>query len=178
VTVTIVFETHSISEDNEAGIATGWHQGRLSAEGKKLAVALGSRRRDDNLAAVFSSDLRRAWETTAIAMGDASVPLFFDWRLRECNYGDGNGMEAVVLHADRSSYIDTPYPNGESWRMAVSRVKAALDDVAARYEGARVLVIGHVATRWALDHYCDGRALHELATADFAWREGWEFTYP
>lgn len=177
MTVTIVFETHSTSEDNEAGIATGWHEGRLSPIGNTRAAALGERRRDDGICAVFSSDLRRAWETTTIAMGDADVPLFFDWRLRECNYGDGNGMPAAELHADRSAYIDTPYPNGESWAIAVARVKAALDDIAARYDGERVLVVGHVATRWALDHYANGRTLHDLATADFAWQEGWEFTY-
>jgi hypothetical protein len=30
VTVGLVYETHSITEDNERGIATGWLPGRLS----------------------------------------------------------------------------------------------------------------------------------------------------
>jgi hypothetical protein len=37
----IVFETHSITEDNERGIATGWHPGRLSDQGRLLARGLG-----------------------------------------------------------------------------------------------------------------------------------------
>lgn len=41
MSVSIVFETHSWSEDNESGKATGWNHGRLSAKGKVLAAELG-----------------------------------------------------------------------------------------------------------------------------------------
>jgi hypothetical protein len=40
------------------------------------------------------------------------------------------------------------------------------------------LVIGHVATRWALDHVLGGVPLEELAAADFAWQPGWEYRLP
>jgi hypothetical protein len=39
----------------------------------------------------------------------------------------------------------------------------------------RVPVIGHVATRWAFDHLMNGVPLEQLLTADFGWREGWEY---
>jgi hypothetical protein len=39
----------------------------------------------------------------------------------------------------------------------------------------RVLVVGHVATRWGLDHVIGGAAVEDLAVADFAWQEGWEY---
>lgn len=57
MSVEIVFETHSLTVDNETGIATGWRDGRLSGRGRALAVELGERRRDDGIAAVFTSDL-------------------------------------------------------------------------------------------------------------------------
>jgi hypothetical protein len=44
-----------------------------------------------------------------------------------------------------------------------------------RWAGKRVLLIGHVATRWGLEHYLKGVALEDLIEADFSWREGWEF---
>ena len=50
-------------------------------------------------------------------------------------------------------------------------------DVVALYPHGRVLVIGHVATRWSIEHYATGAAYQDLATADFAWQEGWEFRY-
>jgi len=65
--VEIVFETHSTSEDNERGVATGWLPGALSLTGREQSVALGARRRDQSFAVVFTSDLRRAVETAELA---------------------------------------------------------------------------------------------------------------
>lgn len=172
---TIVFETHALSEDNERGIASGWAHGRLSERGRRLAAELGERRRNDGIDAVFSSDLRRAAETAAIAFPSGTPPVLLDWRLRECDYGERNGGPADIHGRDRARFLDEPYPGGESWRQAVARVARWLDDVALRWRGARVLVIGHVATRWALDHHLRGVALETLVAEDFAWQEGWEY---
>ena len=94
--VRIVFETHSWSEDNDEGRASGWHHSRLSPKGRALAAELGERRRNDGIRAVFTSDLRRAVETAEIAFADTGVPILHDWRLRECNYGTGNGMPWIA----------------------------------------------------------------------------------
>ena len=67
----VVFESHATSLDNEAGLASGWFDVALSATGEEQARQLGVRRRDDDLAAVFCSDLIRAFRTAEIAFGDA-----------------------------------------------------------------------------------------------------------
>jgi 2,3-bisphosphoglycerate-dependent phosphoglycerate mutase len=174
----IVFETHAISDDNERGLASGWTHGGLSAQGRELARALGARRRDDGIDAVFASDLRRASETASLAFEGAAIPILLDWRLRECDYGRLTRQPAADMHRDRLRYLDSPYPGGESWRAAIMRVGRFLDDVPLRWAGTRVLVIGHVATRWALDHLLRGVPLEELVAEDFAWREGWEYELP
>jgi broad specificity phosphatase PhoE len=51
--VAIIFETHSLTTDNEAGIATGWLPGQLSERGRGLAAELGQRYRATGIAAVF-----------------------------------------------------------------------------------------------------------------------------
>jgi broad specificity phosphatase PhoE len=175
MSVEVVFETHSTSVDNERGIATGWLEGELSETGRAQARQLGERRRDDGLAVVFTSDLRRAAETAEIAFSGSSIPVVSDRRLRECNYGELNGMARAVLEAERPRRVDEPHPGGESWRQAVERVAGFLDELARTHDGQRVLVIGHVATRWALDHVVNGIPLEGLARAPFAWREGWEY---
>jgi 2,3-bisphosphoglycerate-dependent phosphoglycerate mutase len=175
MTTSIVFETHSLSEDNERGSASGWNHSRLSTRGRELAAELGTRRVSDGMTAVFSSDLGRAVETAEIAFGATTIPILLDWRLRECDYGERNGAAAATHHSDRDRFIDEPYPGGESWRQATARVARFLDDLPMRWDGTRVLVIGHVATRWALEHHLNGIALEQLAAQDFAWREGWEF---
>jgi 2,3-bisphosphoglycerate-dependent phosphoglycerate mutase len=174
--IEVVFETHQLSEDNERGAASGWAHSCLAGEGRRLARQMGARRRDDRIAAVFSSDLRRAAETAEVAFGGSEVPLLLDWRLRECDYGDRNGGPAHEHVRDRADFLDSPYPGGESWRQAVERVGRFLQDLPLRWQDQRVLVIGHVATRWALDHYLAGIPLETLIASDFAWQEGWEYT--
>jgi len=174
VNVEIVFETHSISVDNERGIATGWLDGALSERGRESARKLGERRRDDGISAVFTSDLGRAVETAEIAFADTAVPIHRDWRLRECNYGELNGMPSAQLEAERSRRIDEPYPGGESYRQVVDRVRSFLDDLSPAYDEKRIVLIGHSATRWALDHLLTGTPLEELV-GPFDWQEGWTY---
>jgi len=174
----IVFETHSISEDNELGLASGWTHGPLSEQGRELARGLGARRRDDGIDTVFASDLHRALETAILAFEGETIPILLDWRLRECDYGQYTRQPAVEMHRDRDQFLETPYPGGESWREAINRVGRFLADLPTRWDNTRVLIIGHVATRWALDHFLDGVPLEDLAREDFAWQEGWEYVLP
>ena len=176
MTIRIVFETHSTTQDNENGIATGWLPGRLSSLGRDQAAELGARRRADGIAAVFSSDLARSVETAGIAFGGSAIPVLLDWRLRECDYGQLNGSLAAELHAHRAEHIDMPYPDGESWRQAAARMASFAADLSPRWSGQRVLVIGHVATRWGLEHLLLGTPLEDLAVRDFGWQPGWEYT--
>ena len=172
----IVFETHALTEDNERGIATGWLPGRLSARGRENAAAMGRRRRHDGIAAVFSSDLRRSVETAEIAFDQTDIPVLFDWRLRECDFGVLNGSPGAPLRADRAQYIDRPYPGGESHRQAVRRVAGLLADLPSRWDRQRVMVIGHLATYRALEHVINGVPVEDIVAADFTWRpEGWEY---
>ena len=133
--IEIVFETHSTTEDNEAGRATGWLPGRLSGPGRAQARELGRRRAQDGIAAVFCSDLRRAVQTAELAFDGSGVPVLHDWRLRECDYGELNGMPAAEMHAGRRDHLDVPYPGGESWRQAVARGERFLADLPSRWDG-------------------------------------------
>lgn len=171
----VVFETHSLSVDNDAGIASGWNHSHLSSAGRALAEELSARRKADGIAVVLSSDLRRAVETAEVAFAGTSISVLHDWRLRECNYGQDNGTAAAELHRDKAAHLDQPYDGGESWRQAVRRCASVLGDITRYWAGKRVLVIGHVATRWALDHVVDGIPLERLVTSDFDWRPGWEY---
>lgn len=175
MTVEIVYETHSLTVDNERGLATGWLPGEVSERGRLLARELGERRREDGIAAVYTSDLARAVDTVEIAFAGADVPIRLDPRLRECDYGELNGQPVARFDGERLRRIDEPYPGGESYRQVVERVRSFLDDVSSEHDGERVLVVGHAATRFALEHLLGGTPLEELVDAPFEWREGWEY---
>ena len=176
MSIEVVYQTHSLSEDNERGIATGWLPGRLSARGREDAARMGLRRRGDPISAVFSSDLHRAAETAQIAFGDTDIPILYDWRLRECDFGRRNGTPVGEIEKDRAQHIDLPYPGGESLRQAVLRVTGLLTDLPTRWAGQRVLIIGHMATYRALEQMANNATLEELVATTFIWREdGWEY---
>ena len=115
MTVELIFETHALTTDNEAGIATGWLPGALSPRGRELARALGERHRHREVAAVFVSDLARAVQTAELAFGDRGIPIVRDARLRECDYGALTRHPAADIEARRASQIALPFPGGESY---------------------------------------------------------------
>ena len=173
--VELIFETHSLSEDNEAGIATGWNPGRLSEEGRRVAAQLGERHRAQPPRAVFTSDLSRAVETAQIAFATTKIPIHQDSRLRECNYGKLTGMPVERLDTERLRHVHTPFPDGESYEQVTEKVRRFLAVVEEGWSGSRVVVIGHSATKWALDHILEGRLLEDLVRAPFDWQEGWHY---
>jgi broad specificity phosphatase PhoE len=172
--IEIVFETHSTSLDNERGIASGWLDGALSPVGRVQALALGDRHRG-SVTAVFTSDLGRAIETVALAFGDTALPKFLDWRLRECNCGDLNGHPSSEVHTRRAEHVTAPYPGGESLTDVVRRIDSFLRDLQATWEGSRVLVVGHSATRYALEHLLAGRPLSQVVAEPSEWQAGWTY---
>ena len=176
--VEIIYETHQTSTDNEAGIATGWLPGELSTRGRAQAVELGERRRHDHVAAVFTSDLRRAVESAEIAFAGSEVPIIQDARLRECNYGELNGAPVAQVAAERLHRVTTPFLGGQSYEDVVRATEAFLHDLAAEWDGRRVLIIAHSANLWALQVLLTGAKLEELVVASFAWQPGWFFTMP
>ena len=176
--IEIIYETHQTSTDNEAGIATGLLPGELSALGRMQAQELGERRKGDGLAAVFTSDLRRAVETAEIAFGSTTIPIIQDARLRECNYGDLNGAPVARVAAERANRVRTPFPGGHSYEEVVQDTGSFLHDLQRGWNGCRVLLIAHSANRWALQVLLDGERLEDLVDAPFNWQPGWFFTLP
>jgi len=176
--VELIYETHSITTDNEAGIATGWLPGELSVTGRDLARQLGDRRRSDGIDAVFCSDLARAVDTARIAFAASSIPIHLDARLRECDYGTLNGQPVQRVAAHKLGCIERPFPGGQSYRQVVDQTRSLLRDLAAHWDERRILLIAHSANRYALDHLLRGLPLSELVTAPFRWQEGWHYQIP
>ena len=171
----LVFESHATSLDNEVGLASGWFDVALSATGEEQARTLGARRRDDHLAVVFCSDLSRSFRTAEIAFGDRSVPIVRDARLRECDYGDLTRQPTSEIEQRRLVHLVEPFPNGESYQQVVDRVSGWLSEALAYLDAGTVLIIGHRATYYALEHLLNRVTLHEALTSPWTWQPGWTY---
>ena len=171
----VVFETHATSLDNEAGLASGWFDVALSVTGQEQARALGARRRGDHPAVIFCSDLSRAFRTAEIAFGDRSLPIVRDARLRECDYGELTRRPASEIEQRRLRHLVDPFPNGESYQQVVDRVSGWLDEALKQIDAGTILVIGHRATYYALEHLLNDVALDEAIASPWTWQPGWTY---
>lgn len=88
--VTLIFESHGTTPDNEVGLSSGAFDVELSELGQRQSKELGERYQDQSLDAIFCSDLQRSWKTVDIAFAGQNIPIIKDARLRECDYGDLN----------------------------------------------------------------------------------------
>jgi broad specificity phosphatase PhoE len=176
--VILHFEMHATTIDNENGLASGWFDADLTPQGEARARAIGVRRPERDLAAVFCSDLRRAWRTAMLAYPNARVPIVRDRRLRECDYGALTRCPAWMIEAYRGKYMDTPFPNGESYQQAAARVAGWLESVAVEHVRHAVLVIGHRATFVAFEHLLGEVPLEVAVMARSRWQPGWTYRPP
>jgi broad specificity phosphatase PhoE len=174
----VVFETHATRLDNEAGLASGWFDIGLSPTGEKQARALGARHRDSDLATVFCSDLCRSFRTAEIAFEDRPVPITHDSRLRECDYGALTRRPVAEVDERRAASIITPFPDGESYQQVVDRVSEWLAETIAAFRGRTILVVGHRATFYALEHLIRVIPLRDVVTTPWAWQPGWTYRVP
>ena len=171
----IWFETHATSVDNEARVASGWYDAELSALGVQQARELGARRRAADVVAVYCSDLRRSYATAALAFEGATTPIIRDPRLRECNYGTLTRAPVEQIDALRLDSISKPFPGGESYQDATRRVASWLREASATHGEATVLVVGHRATHFALEHLCKHAPIAEVIARPWRWQPGWEY---
>jgi broad specificity phosphatase PhoE len=169
----ICFETHATSVDNEAGLASGHYDADLSHLGVTQATELGRRYDQGDLQLVLTSDLRRAWRTAEIAF-DGRVRIHRDPRLRECDYGVLTRSAAAVVESMRQSAVDRPFTGGESYRACTDRVRLCLaDHITATSSG--ILVIGHRATFYALEHLINAIPLETVVGTAWRWQPGWRY---
>ena len=169
---TIIFESHAASVDTEPGVASGYRDVPLSPHGEQEARALGERYAPSRVDAVFCSDLRRAYETAEIAFAARGIPIIRDRRLREQDYGEFTGRMRREIGAERPRRITEPFPGGESVAQAVEHVRLFLRDVATGHAGETILVIGHSATHFGLEHWINGTPLHEIVAAPWTYEPG------
>jgi len=162
----------------------------LNETGEAQAHALRPRLPVHSFAAVYSSDLRRAWRTAQIATAGLGLAVLAEPTLRERHFGVLQGVtsrEAGLRypHAHHHHQARTPdydYETGESLLAFAARVTTVLDVLAARHAGRKVLVFTHggvldVAYRVATGQPLEAPRDFQLPNAAFNWLEhganGW-----
>jgi broad specificity phosphatase PhoE len=149
---TLLLVRHGETDWNADGRLQGHTDRPLSDFGRRQARQLADELVDEELEAIYSSDLSRARETAEILGKRLGLPVELDPDLREKDWGTWEGLTAV--ERDRVEFV------GESTEEHQERILRALRRISERHPGeGRVLVVTHggsmrrvqtVALGWAL----------------------------
>lgn len=124
----------------------------LNATGLAQAQATAANLAKERFAAIYSSDLRRAFQTATEAGKALGLAPSAEPRLRERRYGAFEGLtydEARQRHPEDYHRFETRDPSfafadgGESLEDFATRIRAALEALAALHADARILVVTH-----------------------------------
>lgn len=157
---TILLARHGETDWNRESRWQGWANPPLNDTGRAQARALARQLADVTLDAVYASDLRRAFETAEIVAQPHNVPVVADPGLREIDVGSWSGLTQDEV---KSRYPDGTRPDGESRTEHAGRVLAAVERIARRHPGARILLVTHGGTMRALRSGVSDEPFHPIA---------------
>ena len=147
---------HGETPWNVEGRVQGWEDIALNENGIAQAHALAKhvarlKEAGDTLDAVYSSDLKRAHLTASIVAQAIDLPLLVDAGIRERHFGVLQGLifnemeqhepEAYRIWRSRDPLLDMP--QGESLGVFHNRVVGAINLLAAKHVGERIMVVSH-----------------------------------
>lgn len=127
----------------------------LNAKGQEQALALAPLMHQLQIESVYSSPLLRAYTTAEIATQELKLSIHKDERLKETNIGTAEGLtidEITVQFGEATiakwrSYderlLDFGFPNGETKRQMMIRIRTAMLDIAQNSNRKNVGVFAH-----------------------------------
>jgi probable phosphoglycerate mutase len=163
---------HGQTDWNLAGRYQGQSDIPLNATGLAQAGGLAKQLAGSQFVALYSSDLKRAQRTAEILGEFFGLTVQVDPRLREICQGEWEGKNyqevvrqyssAQVEGIRNPAWVTAAAPGGESTLQVAARMKAAADDIAARYPFGHILVVSHGFALASLVCQAEGIPLAEI----------------
>lgn len=147
----IIALRHGETDWNAAARIQGHTDIPLNARGLEQASLAARALADEAVAAVYASDLQRAWQTAEAIAALHGLPVIRDPALRERCFGqfEGHSFAALEpLHPElcarwRQRDPDFAAPGGETLRAFAARAQQALLRIAARHPGQLIVIAAH-----------------------------------
>jgi alpha-ribazole phosphatase len=128
----ILLVRHGLTNWNQAGRLQGQSDLPLNSLGIQQAAAAGARLAAEPLQAIYTSDLKRAWQTARIIATEHSLPVTRLAELRELHFGVWEGLTYAAIQA-RSPLGARAW--SEDLRHFAPPGGESLDQMAARVDG-------------------------------------------
>ena len=166
---TLILARHGETDWNRDGIWQGHGDPPLNELGRSQARELAGRLADVEIDALYSSDLRRAYETAEIVSRAKGLEITADSDLREIDIGAWSGLTRAQIE-ERFPGMDRQ--DGETSEAFDARAVGALHRIAEAHEGEHVLVVTHGGVVRALERSVLGEPRDVLANCELV-----EFRY-
>ncbi len=136
---------------NEESLIQGHLDTDLSPTGIRQAKAIAEKLVVDKIAAIYSSDLKRSYETAEYLAARTGHKVITDSRLRERSLGifEGLSMEEVKrkypheFNLYKTAGPDYVVPGGESRRQQFERAIDCIKNIAECHIGERIVIVTH-----------------------------------
>lgn len=147
----LILVRHGFSEANDKNIYAGSMDYHLSELGVKQAELCGERFRNVKVDAIYSSNLKRAYDTAVYVSREKGIQIIVDENLRECDGGDWEGRtydELCELYPDDYGIWCNDIgraicPNGESVKDFSCRIIKIITKIVEENKGKTVCVFTH-----------------------------------
>lgn len=141
----LIMVRHGETEDNLKQILAGHLPGKLTLNGKEQARRVALRLKDEQIDAIYSSDLKRAKDTALeIAKFHPKTKIHFTKELRETDFGDLTGMDPKNV-----DWKNLP-TNVETLDQIYVRGKKFLDKIYHKHKDKTVLFVCHGGIKGAI----------------------------
>jgi probable phosphoglycerate mutase len=165
---TLILARHGETDWNRDGRFQGHADPPLNDRGREQALELAELLADEPIEAVYSSDLRRAYETARIVAERKGLDVIVDPQLRERDVGHWSGLTAAEIEERFPDQIrlwrEGAVAVGESRESLAARVVEAAHRIAAAHPDGLVLVVTHGGALRMLRHSA-GQDAHLSAPA-------------
>lgn len=158
---TILLARHGETDWNRDGRFQGHADPPLNDEGRRQSKLLAEQLSTDGIAAVYSSDLRRAAETAHIVAQRLGLGVVAEPALREIDVGSWSGLTRDEV-AERFPEGFARWRqgelghDGETREQLANRVVPVVEAIAQAHPGETVLVVTHGGVIRALRRHADG----------------------
>ena len=161
---TILLARHGETDWNRDGVFQGHADPPLNETGREQARDLARRLVDVDVDVVYSSDLRRAFQTAEIVASAKGLPVHADAGLREVDVGSWSGLTRAEI-AERFPGVERH--DGETEEAHRARVVEAVTRIVRAHPGESVLVVSHGGSLRALRRHALGEAPFVLRNCEY-----------
>jgi len=159
---------HGETIENIKGILQGQMDGTLSQNGIQQAKKLAKRLKDEKIDYIFSSDLKRAVDTTKeILKYHPEIKPIYVKELREQDLGEIQGKNRDEVNWDSDTLTTANRAkNAETLKEFFDRVSSFLDKVIKEYNDKNVLLVCHGGVSKILIASLQGKNIEDLANVE------------